>query len=292
MSHAITSDSVLLDAVRSIRWAARKRAPGGLSGDHLSRVLGISPEFTEYRAYRQGDDTQRIDWKLLARSDRAYVRLSNDRTLLPTVLLVDASASLAYPTATLEKWHYARQMAIGLAAAAHGSGDPVGLVVATTGGALRLPSRTRRGVVQDISRVLGAIVPAGDSEMAPMLATLRPVARIVIISDFLGDSQQLLRNAAYLNSAGREVHAVHVLHAAELDPPRNTALMTDPERPHIKRPLTENTRRQYIENFRVWRETLAREWRMTGAYYTQVVTTEAVSRSIRLVAAPGMDGQK
>ena len=57
----------------------------------------MSAEFVEYRGYRQGDDTKRIDWKLLARTDRAYIRLSQERTLLPTALMVDASASLAFP---------------------------------------------------------------------------------------------------------------------------------------------------------------------------------------------------
>src|SRR3982751_4217636 len=108
-------------------------------------MLGGSAEFTEYRAYRQGDEVRRIDWKLLARSNRAYIRLSNDRTVLTTMLLVDASGSLAYPSASLEKWHYTRHLAIGLAAAAHRGGDPVGLIAVTSDGLRRLPPRTRRG---------------------------------------------------------------------------------------------------------------------------------------------------
>ena len=153
------NDSVLLDSVRSVRWPARKKSPVGLAGNHLSKVLGVSAEFTEYRAYRQGDDTNRIDWKLLARSDRAYVRLSNDRTVLSTMLLMDASGSLAYPEATLENWHFARQVTIGLASAAYGGNDPVGLLIATAEGPKRLPPRTRRGVVQNIATVLGNITP-------------------------------------------------------------------------------------------------------------------------------------
>jgi Uncharacterized conserved protein (some members contain a von Willebrand factor type A (vWA) domain) len=200
-----TSDSVLLDAVRNIRWAARRKAPAGPAGAHLSNMLGTSAEFTEYRAYRQGDETRRIDWKLLARSNRAYIRLSNDRTIVPTMLLVDASASLAYPAVTFEKWHYARQLSLGLASAAHSSGDPVGLAAVTGKDVRRLPARTRRGSVYEIARVLDSIRPLGSSQLAVVLPTLRSAGRIAIVSDFLGDADALLKIASHLTAAGKEV---------------------------------------------------------------------------------------
>ena len=101
--------ATLLDAVRGIRWPARTAVRGGIPGSHTSRLRGISAEFTEYRPYRQGDDTRRIDWKLFARSDRAYIRLSNDRAILPTMIVLDASASMAFPVATNGKWMLSRR---------------------------------------------------------------------------------------------------------------------------------------------------------------------------------------
>ena len=279
-------DSQLLDAVRSVKWPSRRKAPGGLAGSHLSRVLGVSAEFTEYRAYRPGDDTHRIDWKLLARSNRAYIRLSNDRTVVPTMLLVDASGSLAYPAATMEKWQYARHIAMGLAAAARRASDPVGVLVATPNGPRQLPPRTRQSVVHEIARVLADVTPAGSPDLAPLLAMLRTTARVAIISDFLGDAEQLLQMASQLGAAGREVHAVHVVHTAELDPPQKTTLLIDPELADLKRPLTADTRRRYLQRFAEWRDQLARDWRMAGAYYTQVVTSEPAAHAVRRIASP------
>jgi uncharacterized protein (DUF58 family) len=255
-----------------------------MPGGHLSRVLGSSSEFTEYRAYRQGDDTRRIDWKLLARTNRAYVRVSNDRTVLSTILVVDASASLAFPQDSMEKWHYARQIALGLAAAVHSTGDPVGVVVATATGLIRLPPRTRRTVLNEIAYVLGDVTPGGSPLLAPLTPILRNAGRIAIISDFLGDAEPLIRAAGRLVAAGREVHPVHVLHGDELDPPGNSTLLTDPEDDSIKRPVTAATRKKYLDNFGAWREEIARGWRMTGAYYNAVVTTEPVARSVRRIA--------
>src|SRR6476469_2795355 len=120
----------LLDAVRGIRWPARSQVRGGIPGAHTSRLRGISAEFTEYRPYRQGDDPRRIDWKLFARSNRAYIRLSNDRAILPTMIVIDASASMVFPVVTLGKWKLSAQLGVALGAVARNSGDPVGLVVA------------------------------------------------------------------------------------------------------------------------------------------------------------------
>ncbi len=281
------NDSALLDSVRSIRWPARKKSPYGMAGNHISRVLGVSAEFTEYRSYRQGDDTSRIDWKLLARSNRAYIRLSNDRTVFSTMIMVDASGSLAYPSDSFEKWHYARQLSIGLAAAAHRGSDPVGLLVATSAGPRVLPPRTRRGVVHDIARVLNGVTPGGSPQLAPLLPMLRTSGRrVAIISDFLGDADALLKMAAQLGAAGREVHAVHVIHNNELNPPRRSSLLIDPEDDAFKRPMTDSTRRRYLQTFADWRERLARDWRMSGAYYTVVPTGEPVARAVRRIAMP------
>lgn len=280
-------DGALLEAVRSIRWPARRRTSGGAHGAHVSRMRGFSQEFTQYRAYRQGDETRRIDWKLLARTDRTFIRLSNDRTLLATTLVVDASASFAYPAETLEKWHYARHVAVGLAAAAHAGGDPVGLLAATgkTGeGAMRLPPRTRRGAVQEIAAVLSDLTPSGTLELAPLLAQLRNCARVAIVSDFLGDTPELLKVAGRLSAAGNEVHAVHVVHEEELNPREVATLLVDPERIELRRRMTDVTRRQYVENFSAWRESLARDWRTKGAWFTQVVTSEPVAHAVRRVA--------
>ena len=78
----LTPYGPLLEAVRGLTWPARRRAGGALPGVHVSRLRGAAPELSEYRLYRQGDDPRRLDWKLLARSDRAYIRLAEDRAIL------------------------------------------------------------------------------------------------------------------------------------------------------------------------------------------------------------------
>src|SRR5688500_1603747 len=207
----------LLDAVRGIRWPARSSVRGGIPGAHTSRLRGISAEFTEYRPYRQGDDPRRVDWKLFARSDRAYIRLSNDRAILPTMIVLDASASMAFPVDTNAKWVLAAQLGVGLGAVARNSGDPVGLVIADEE-PLMLAPRMRRSVTHDIIRAVADTKPGGNTPLSPSVSiAAQSGGRLVIVTDFLGDAEDLLAVASRWVAAGREVHAVHVIACEGID---------------------------------------------------------------------------
>jgi uncharacterized protein (DUF58 family) len=284
-------DTKLLDELRGLRWPARHVAAATLPGAHRARLRSPGGELSEYRAYRQGDDPRRLDWRLLARSDRAFIRLADDHALLPTLLVVDASASMAFPTdgaRRLAKWRAARALALGLAAVAHGAADPVGLAVAAPDearGGRWLPPRARRGVVAELARALDATTPAGEAPLAPLVAHAAATrgTRLVLVSDFLGDAEATLRAATTHRAQGGEVYAVHVLDPLELDPPRGTLLAVDPERPDVRRPLDAVSRAAYVEAFAAWRTDLARAWRDAGAAYATVTSDEAPGRAVRRI---------
>ncbi|HEX5830634.1 MAG TPA: DUF58 domain-containing protein [Gemmatimonadaceae bacterium] len=289
---SIASYGTLLDLLRGVRWPTRRVVAGSLPGMHRSRLRGTSPEFTEYRPYRQGDDPRRVDWKLLARSDRAFIRLADDRSIVPTLILVDASASMAWPVETREKWVQACRLAVGLAAVAHAGGDPVGLLVPTAHGVARVAPRTRRGVVQEVAAALDAVRPEGNPALADALTGVAPAARVVVVSDFLGDAPALLRAARECAAAGAEVHAVHVVADAELAPSPVAVLAVDPESAATRRPLTTATRDGYLRAFAEWREALARDWLGAGAGYTLVTTGEPADRAVRRVTGPVREGDR
>jgi uncharacterized protein (DUF58 family) len=287
-TNAYNEFAALLDAVRGIRWPARSVVRGGIPGAHTSRLWGSSAEFTEYRPYRQGDELRRIDWKLFARSDRAYIRLSNDRSILPTMIVLDSSASMAFPVATNGKWHLAAQLGVGLAAVARNSGDPVGLAIAGGMNPQLLAPRMRRSVLHEIIRAVGAIQPSGGERLAPAVSIASQSAgRLVIVSDFLGDASEILAVAARLVAARREVHAVHVIAGEELDPPRDAAMVADPELPGLRRALIGETRGAYIAAFESWRDRIAHDFSDAGiAYTTAIIGDETPEHLIRRLTAP------
>jgi uncharacterized protein (DUF58 family) len=273
----------VLEALRGVRWPTERPVPGGSAGAHRARTRGTSVEFAEYRSYRQGDDVRRLDWKLLARTDRAYVRLTEDHALLPTTVVVDASASMAFPDQSQAKWRHAALIAIGLAAVAHATGDSVGLRVS---GGRSLPPRMRQGVVADIARALADTTPGGTMGIAPVVTDLH--GRIAIVSDFLGDVEAVLSLARSARAQGGVVYAVHVVDAEELDPPRRSALVADPEAPLVRRPLGSEARGIYQANFARWRATLADAWRDAGGRYTLTVSGaggEAAAPTVRRIVS-------
>lgn len=279
----------LIDGLRGVRWPARRAVGAALPGVHRSRQRGTSGEFTEYRLYRQGDDPRQLDWKLLARSDRAFVRLTDDRALLPTWIVLDGSASMDFPdrahrtTNVPDKWSAARAIAIGLAHVAHASADPVGIVCTTTTGPRRLLPRARRGTVSEIARTLTSAAAGGSAPLAPLLAPLPANARIVVISDLLGDGEALLTAAAHLVAAGAQMECVHIVAAEELSPVGGAQLARDPEAHEIERVLDRNVMRDYLATFGEFRASMARRWRAMGAGYTEARTDTPLTRVVRQV---------
>src|SRR2546427_47150 len=90
---------------------------GFLSGIHRSPFRGFSVEFTEHRAYQPGDELRYLDWKILARADRLFVKQFEEETNLRAMILLDASRSMAWrgDPARLTKRGYADRLVAALA---------------------------------------------------------------------------------------------------------------------------------------------------------------------------------
>ena len=272
----------LLDAVRGVRWPAARRVGGATLGAHPSKLRGNSSEFSEFRPYRQGDDPRRVDWRLLARSDRAYVRLTTDRATLRTAMIVDASASMAFPLPELTKWVRAREIAVALAAVAHAEADPVGLTIAADA-PVTLAPRARRSVIVEMIRALDATTPAGAPSLAPHLAAAR-APRVVVVSDLLGDLEELMAAARLRIAAGGEVVVVHLVATEELDPPAEALLAVDPERAGMRRTLDGAARDEYRRAFSAWMDDTAASFRAARVRYFRAETSEPAAHVVRRVA--------
>lgn len=288
----------LLDALRGVRWPARRAVGAALPGTHRSRQRGASGEFTEYRLYRQGDDPRQIDWRLLARSDRTFVRLTDDHALLPTWFVVDASESMNYPqsantnaTATdaahvpRTKWSVAQDLCIALASVAHASGDPVGLLANSANGVVAFTARSRRGTVGELARTLDAVVLGGAIPLVNLMQQIPVMARVVLITDLLGHEPELLRSAAQRTAAGGIVECLHVVAVEEIDLPGGAHLAHDPDDISLLRPMDKQAHAAYRERFAAFRAECARTWRASGAGYVEVRTNANIARLVRELVA-------
>lgn len=110
-----TLDLQALARIRSLEWRAKSIMEGLWRGLHRSPYHGFSVEFSEYRSYVQGDDPRYIDWKVLARSDRTFIKKFEDETNLRCQLVVDHSRSMGFGSGPMTKADYAATLAATMA---------------------------------------------------------------------------------------------------------------------------------------------------------------------------------
>jgi len=85
---------------------ARQVVEGFITGLHQSPFHGFSVEFAEHRLYNSGESVKNVDWKLLARTDKMFVKQFEEETNLRSYLLLDTSSSMNYPEKGMSKLQF------------------------------------------------------------------------------------------------------------------------------------------------------------------------------------------
>ncbi|MEM7699198.1 MAG: DUF58 domain-containing protein [Verrucomicrobiota bacterium] len=216
-----TIDPVALMRVKSLELRARMVMEGFWKGLHRSPFHGFSVEFSEYRPYTKGDDPRFIDWKVMARNDRAFIKKFEDETNLRAHLLVDRSKSMAYGSGEYSKADYAATFAATLGYFLLGQNDAVGLTTFDEAINDHLPSRNRPG---QLRRMLLKLEQANEGTGTDLGAALKGVHEIVrrrslvlMLSDLLAPLDELERQLGYLTASGNEVVLFQFLDPREID---------------------------------------------------------------------------
>ncbi|MGW3603619.1 DUF58 domain-containing protein [Micromonospora sp. NPDC005161] len=191
--------------LRRLELTVTRRLNGLLHGQYRGLLPGPGSEPAGSREYRPGEDeVRRMDWAVTARTAVPHVRQVDADRELTTWLLVDASASMEFGTADLDK----RELAVAAVAAigflTAGVGNRLGAQVLRADGVRRFPARSGRTHLLGLLRALLAVprgtapgdrprpsvgVPVGSPELADGLDALHRVANrrglVVVVSDFL-----------------------------------------------------------------------------------------------------------
>src|SRR6266478_6569723 len=127
-------DPKTLARISSLDLRARLIVEGLMTGMHRSPYQGISVEFAQHRPYVQGDDIRHIDWKVLGKTDKIYLKQYLEETNLHLICIVDASESMGYGTVRSgnlpwTKYDHATAIAASLSYMAIQQQDSVGLAI-------------------------------------------------------------------------------------------------------------------------------------------------------------------
>lgn len=194
---------------------------GFLSGLHASPFHGFSVEFSEHRKYTAGDDLKDLDWSVLARTDKYYIKKFEAETNLNGYLVMDLSGSMAYTyRQELTKFDYAICLAAALGYLMIHQQDPVGLVTFDTKIQASLPPRSKRTQLGTILAVLANLKPAGQTDVAncihQLAAMIHTKSLVMLFSDLLTDPEPVLRSLHHLRHKGNEIILFHILDEAEV----------------------------------------------------------------------------
>ena len=215
-------DPELLARIGSLELLARAVVEGFMSGLHRSPFTGFSTEFTEYRQYNPGDDLRYLDWRLLGRTDRYFIKKYRADTNTQCHLLIDTSASMNYAHASsVTKLDYAKFLATSLAYLLNRQQDAVGMVAFDQKVHTHVPARNRTGHMRTIFGNLSLLQPGGETRLAESLHQLAEILTrrgiVVVISDFYDQPDRMQEAFQHLRFKGHDLVAFHVLDQNELD---------------------------------------------------------------------------
>jgi len=196
---------------------------GNLAGAHRSPQRGASSEFADHRAYIQGDDPKHIDWKVLGRTDRYFVRRYEDETNLRVYLVLDRSASMGYAGDKVSKYAYAAHLAAAIGYVVVKARDSIGLFLHADKIEAKVAAGNSFLHLNNMLKIVAESKPASTTEIAQTLhqvaETVRKRALIVILSDLFGENEEISLALAHFRKQRHDVILFHVLDPTEIDFP-------------------------------------------------------------------------
>jgi uncharacterized protein (DUF58 family) len=216
-------DPAVIQRAEMLGLNARQIVEGYMAGAHKSPLRGMAIEFSQHREYAPGDDLRHLDYKVLGRTDRYYIKQYEQETNFVAHLLVDGSESMQYGSGNTTKFEYARQMAATLGYIILLQRDAVAVSIFDTAARQRRPRTDNMGRMQDILMTLSAFEPMEQTDIAKMLhdlaSELKRKGIVILISDLFDDEERILEGIQHLLFGGHEVLVFHVMDHAEIEFP-------------------------------------------------------------------------
>lgn len=95
-----------IQQLANLQLLAHQVVEGFITGLHQSPFHGFSVEFAEHRLYNTGESVKNVDWKLLARTEKLFVKQFKEETNLRCFLLLDTSSSMNFPENGISKLQF------------------------------------------------------------------------------------------------------------------------------------------------------------------------------------------
>ncbi len=277
----------VLARLSSLELVAKSVVEGFFTGLHRSPFFGFSQEFSEYRAYNDGDDPRFIDWNVYARTDRTYIKRFIGETNTTINLVLDVSGSMAYSTTDISKLTYGKFICSSLAYLARKQHDAIGLTLFDETIRDRIPPSAHPDTLFRslalLERTEANSATEFTSQLQQLAATFRKRGLLILVSDFYCDPQELSDQLQPLVQHGHEVALFHVLDRSERNPSkhvkefRSASMLRDIETGEQVNVSSEYLRDEYPQRMKNHIDSLQQLSLRNGFHYTSCQTDEPLN---------------
>ncbi|MBT8303399.1 MAG: DUF58 domain-containing protein [Bacteroidia bacterium] len=211
----------IIKTVSGLALISRVIVDGYLSGKNHSRRVGPGMEFSQFRSYQPGDDLRLLDWKMLARSGRYYIKQSEIETNISVKFILDASKSMLHEEDGLSKMDYVRVLVASLGYLAQRQGDALGLFALNENKLHALQPRIHK---QHFNRLLLELINIEnkgkwpkDSEDSRKLHDRAHKELVFFITDMYQQDHELSDFVKQVKTFKNEVVVLHIMGKKELE---------------------------------------------------------------------------
>ncbi len=219
-------DPKVLAKITRLDLQARLVVEGFISGLHKSPFHGFSVEFATHREYVPGDDIKHIDWKVLGKTDRYYIKQYEEETNLRATFILDASESMHYSRDGhngFSKYRYASTVAASLAFLLLQQQDAAALAIFDEELRSYLPASASSNHIKPFVHAIDVVEPKAKTSIEGICHSLaEKIPRrglVCLISDLFTDIESLIRGLQHFRHYDHEVMVLHVMDEDELSFP-------------------------------------------------------------------------
>lgn len=237
----------VISKLSTLELKAKFVVEGFIAGLHKSPYHGFSVEFAEHRQYMPGDDLKYLDWKVLGRTDRYYIKQFEEETNLKSYIILDASKSMTFKssdpaysslspfkkifrkketksteskTSGISKLEYATYLAASISVLMHFQKDAAGLVVYDEDVRTYIPPKATKQNLKLILTHLSNLQGSGETNTAASLNTIAERIKrrglVIIFSDLFDDQQKVINSLKHFRYKRNEVIVFQILDPLEM----------------------------------------------------------------------------
>ncbi len=247
-------------AAKHLPLEKNKKAISFLNGPYKTKIRGRGMEFEDVRQYQAGDDIRNIDWRVSARTGKAYSKVFHEEREKPVLIAIDQRQQMFFASQKAMKSVVAADLASYIAWAAQKKGDRIGALIFNDAAQKDIrPKNQRKTVLQILhflcqyNQALSSFSKMPQRSINDALLELKRVAKpgsqIFIISDFAdmnNDSSSLLHDLAQHS----ELMALNIIDPLEKAlPNKNFLKASDGMKQIVFNAQKKQTRQDYLQRF-------------------------------------------